>query len=77
MKFLILLKTKTSHSLTVNEPGNLNFPQTQTISRTTRINFPLKMAETMFEVVLPDYFKKFQPKFKFVITEKNPNLSTF
>ena len=24
----------------------------------------------MFEVVLPDYFKKFQPNFKFVITEK-------
>ena len=35
------------------------------------------MAEAMFEVVLPDYFKKFQPNFKFVITEKNPNLSTF
>ena len=33
------------------------------------------MAEAMFEVVLPDYFKKFQPNFKFVITEKNPNLS--
>ena len=31
----------------------------------------------MFEVVLPDYFKKFQPNFKFVITEKIPNLSTF
>ena len=30
----------------------------------------------MFEVVLPDYFKKFQPNFKFVITEKIPNLST-
>ena len=28
----------------------------------------------MFEVVLPDYFKKFQPKFKLVITEKVPNL---
>ena len=35
------------------------------------------MAEAMIEVVLPDYFKKFQPNFKFVITEKNPNLSTF
>ena len=31
----------------------------------------------MFEVVLPGYFKKFQPNFKFVITEKVPNLSTF
>ena len=31
----------------------------------------------MFEVVLTDYFKKFQPSFKLVITEKNPNLSTF
>ena len=31
----------------------------------------------MFEVVLPYYFKKFQPNFKFVITEKVPNLSTF
>ena len=35
------------------------------------------MAEAMFEVVLPDYFKKFQPNFKFVITEKVPNLSAF
>ena len=35
------------------------------------------MAEAMFEVVLPDYFKKFQPSFKFVITEKVPNLSAF
>ena len=35
------------------------------------------MAEAMFEVVLPDYFKKFQPNFKFVITEKILNLSTF
>ena len=35
------------------------------------------MAEAMFEVVLPDYFKKFQPNFKFFITEKIPNLSTF
>ena len=42
VKFLILLKTKTNHNLTVNEPGNLNFPQTQTISSTTRINFPLQ-----------------------------------
>ena len=35
------------------------------------------MAEAMFEVVLPEYFKKFQPNFKFVITEKVPHLSTF
>ena len=35
------------------------------------------MTEAMFEVVLPDYFKKFQPNFKFVITKKIPNLSTF
>ena len=35
------------------------------------------MAEAMFEVVLPDYFTKFQTKNKFVITEKIPNLSTF
>ena len=35
------------------------------------------MTEAMFEVVLPDYFKTFQPNFKFVITEKIPNLSTF
>ena len=35
------------------------------------------MAEAMFEVVLPDNLKKFQPNFKFVITEKNTNLSTF
>ena len=42
VKFLILLKTKTNHNLTVNEPGNLNFPQTQTISSTTRIDFPLQ-----------------------------------
>ena len=34
------------------------------------------MAEALFEVVLPDYFKNFQPNFKFVITEKIPNLST-
>ena len=39
--------------------------------------FLYKMAEAMFEVVLPDYFKNFQPNFKFVITEKIPNLSTF
>ena len=31
------------------------------------------MAEAMFEVVLSDYFKKFPPNFKFVITEKVPN----
>ena len=35
------------------------------------------MAEAMFEVVLPDYFKKFQPNFKLFISEKVPNLSTF
>ena len=35
------------------------------------------MAEAMFEVVLPDYFKKFQTNFKIVITEKNSNSSTF
>ena len=35
------------------------------------------MTEAMFEAVLPDYFKKFQPNFQFVITEKIPNLSTF
>ena len=35
------------------------------------------MAEAIFEVVLPDYSEKFQPKFKFVITEKVLNLSTF
>ena len=35
------------------------------------------MAESMFEVELPDYFKKVQLNFKFVITEKIPNLSTF
>ena len=39
--------------------------------------FLYKMAEAMFEVVLPDYFKKFQPNFKFVITEKVTNLTTF
>ena len=31
----------------------------------------------MFEVVLPDYFKKFQPNFKFVKTEKIPKLHNF
>ena len=31
----------------------------------------------MFDVVLPDYFKKFQTNFRFVITEKILNLSTF
>ena len=35
------------------------------------------MAEVMFEVVLPDYFKKLQPNFKFDKTEKVPTLSTF
>ena len=35
------------------------------------------MTEAMFEVVLPDYFKKFQPNFQFVITEKFSNLSNF
>ena len=35
------------------------------------------MAEAMFEVELPDYFKKIQPNFKFVISEKNSNLSNF
>ena len=38
----IRAQTKTNHNLTVNEPGNLNFPRTQTISSTTRINFPLQ-----------------------------------
>ena len=42
VKFLILLKTKTNHSIIVNEPGNIKFPQTQTISSTTRIDFPLQ-----------------------------------
>ena len=36
------VENKTNHNLTVNEPGNLNFPRTQTISSTTRINFPLQ-----------------------------------
>ena len=31
----------------------------------------------MFEAVLFDYFKKFQPNFKFVITKKGPILSIF
>ena len=35
------------------------------------------MAGAVFEVMLPDYSKKFQPNFKFVITKKVPNLSTF
>ena len=35
------------------------------------------MAEAMFEVVLPDYFEKFQRNFKFDITEKVFNLSAF
>ena len=39
--------------------------------------FFYKTAEAMFGIVLPDYFKKFQQNFKFVITEKVPNLSTF
>ena len=36
-----------------------------------------KLAETIFEVVLPDYFKTFQTNFKFIITEKVPNLPNF
>ena len=31
----------------------------------------------MFKVVLLDYFKKFQPNFNFVVTEKVPNFTTF
>ena len=54
MEFLILLKIKTIHSLIVNVPGNLNFPQKQTISsQFFTITFLHKMAEAMFEVVLP------------------------
>ena len=35
------------------------------------------MAEAIFEVMSPDYFKKFQPNFNFVITEKVPILLFF
>ena len=70
MKFPKLLKSKTNHSLIVNVPKNLSFSQILTISSTTRINFLHKLEEAMFVVVLPDIFKKFQPNFKFVATEK-------
>ena len=35
------------------------------------------MVEAMFEVLLSDYFQKNETNFKFVFTDKVPNLSTF
>ena len=78
VKFLILLKTKTNHSLIVNVPGNLNFPQTQTNSSTTRINFSSQNGRSYVRSCFTWFLcKKFQPNFKFVFTEKVLNLSTF